>query len=358
MNHTIIPLFLAGAVLLLSAAVPAAADLSTISTISPAAGYANGKSMTVTITGANFTTTEGEVRLVMSGEDDLEASITSWTNDTIVCKIRISTAEETGDWDIVVVRDEDDEEIVEEEAFTILNTITLTSVSPDSGQANDDDVDFTLTGTGLSDIEEVYLCNDEYDDNYTAGDVAAVSSVKVTGTFDLSDADEDTYDICVADSYGTIECDLSFEVTTDEVGTIGITSSPSGASITVDGTARGTTPDTVGDLTEGSHKIVLQKTGYHDWGKIVTVEADETTEIDAELIAVTTVATPVPTTMATPVATPLPTTERTLSRTTITVPTTWADTPAAATAASPVDPLVVMGAAGIGAGLFPRFRRR
>jgi hypothetical protein len=357
MNHTIVPLVLAGAFLLVFAAVPVAADDATISGVTPAVGYTSGKSVTLTITGVNFTTTEGDVWLEMSGEDDLDATITSWTDDTIICKIRISTAEEPGDWDLVVALDDDDEtELVEDEAFTILDKITLSSITPESGQANDDDVDFTLSGAGLSDIENVYLYNEDYD-NVTADDFTTVSSVKITGTFDLSDVDEDTYDVCVADSYGTIECDLSFEVTTDEVGSIDISSSPSGASIIVDGTTRGTTPDIVDDLVEGSHKVVLQKSGYHDWGKIVTVEADETTEVDADLVEITTVPTPVPTTVPTPVPTSLPATERTTSQSTITIPTTWAETSAEETAESPVEPELIIGAIGTGIGLFTLRRR-
>ena len=347
MKHAILPLFLAGVILLAFVATPVAAAVSTIASISPEVGYANGKSVTLTITGTNFSATEGDVWLEMSGEDDLEAKITSWTDTKIVCKIRISTAEETGDWDVIVALADDVTEVKKKGVFTVLDKITLTSITPVSGPANDDDVDFTLTGTGLSDVEEVYLYNKDNDENITADDVDALSAIKVKGTFDLEDMDEDTYDVCIVDTYGTIECDLSFEITSGEVGSIEFSSSPIGATILIDGASRGITPATVEDILEGSHKVVLQKSGYEDWGKMVTVEADETAEVDANLVAVTTVATTVPTTVPTTEKTLPPTTEKTPEKTT--VPTT--------TTKSPLDPLIVLGAAGLGIGLVVLRRR-
>ncbi|MDD1681310.1 MAG: PEGA domain-containing protein [Methanoregula sp.] len=346
-----LPSLFAVAILLMFVAVPVTAGLVTVSSISPEVGYTNGKSVTVTITGTNFSTSEGDVWLEMSGEDDLEAKIVSWTDTTIVGKIKISTAEETGDWAVVVAQADGETEGKKTGAFTIVDKISLTSITPVSGPANDDDVDFTLAGTGLGDIEEVYLYNNDYDENITADDVDALSSIKVKGTFDLEDMDEDTYDVCVVDTYGTIECDLSFKVTSGEVGSIEVSSSPAGASILIDGSARGTTPDTIDDIIEGSHRIILQKSGYEDWGKMVTVEADETVEVDANLVAVTTVATTIPTTVPTTEKTPLPTTERTPEKTT--VPTTSATT----TKASPLDPITVLGAAGLGIGLAVLRRR-
>jgi hypothetical protein len=351
MDHPNLPSLFAVAILLMFVAVPVTAGLVTVSSISPDVGYTNGKSVTVTITGTNFSTAEGDVWLEMSGEDDLEAKIVSWTDTTIVGKIKISTAEETGDWAVVVAQADGGTEGKKAGAFTIVDKISLTSITPQSGPANDDDVDFTLAGTGLGDIDEVYLYNNDYDENITADDVDALSAIKVKGTFDLEDMDEDTYEVCVVDTYGTIECDLSFKVTSGEVGSIEVSSSPAGATILIDGSARGTTPATIDDILEGSHRIVLQKSGYEDWGKMVTVEADETAEVDANLVAVTTVATTIPTPVPTTEKTPLPTTERTPEKTPI--PTI----PATTTTKSPLDPVIVLSAAGLGIGLVMLRRR-
>ena len=63
MKHSTVRIFLTGMVLLMIVAVPVSADdLASITSISPVAGYTDD-SVTVTITGVNFTTTKGEVRL-------------------------------------------------------------------------------------------------------------------------------------------------------------------------------------------------------------------------------------------------------------------------------------------------------
>lgn len=204
--------------------------------------------------------------------------------------------------------------------FTILDEITLTSISPASARTNDDSVDLSLAGSGLFDIRHAFLPNDDYE-NVTADDVDIASSKKITKTFDLSGTDEDTYDVCAEDSYGTVVCDFSFEITTGEVGSLEISSNPSGAVIYVDGTLAGTTPDTVEDPIEGSHKVVLKKSGYLDWGKIVKVGAGETTEVDADLTAVSPVPTPVLTTITEPVPATVPATSRTPVKSTIEIPT-------------------------------------
>ena len=354
MNHTFLTLFLANMILLAFVAAPVAAASPVISSISPAVGYTDGKTVTINITGQHFTPAEGKVWLEMSGEDNLKAKIVSWTNSTIIGKIKISTAEETGDWDVVVALDDDDDtEVVKTDGFTIVDKIVLTSITPESGPANDDGVAFTLAGSGLDDIEEVYLYNKKIDENITPDDFDVKSAVKITGTFDLEDMDEDTYKVCVEDSHGTVECDLSFEITSGETGRLEISSSPSGASILVDGTARGTTPDIVKDILEGSHKVLLQKSGYEDWVKMVSVEADETTEVDANLVAVpTTIPTPVPTTIPTSVPTPEWTPEITPTPVPTTMPTT-----VPTTAKSPANPVMGIVAAGIGA-MLVAFRRR
>jgi len=223
--------------------------------------------------------------------------------------------------------------------------MTLTSISPTSGQI-DDDVDFTLVGTNLDDVEEVYLYY-KNSDNITADSDFDISDdgKKIKGTFDLSDAEEGTYDVCVMDSYNVVKCDPSFKVTTNEVGSIDIASNPSGASIFVDGIANGTTPNTV-DIIAGSHKIILRKTGYEEWGKIVTVTDGETTEVNGNLNAISASATAAPTNNPAPVVTTRPTTARTTVKSTVKVPTSWADKPTT-TAASPGDPVIIIGTLGL-----------
>lgn len=328
--------------LLFVAVVPAHAENSTITSISPAVGYL-GSSTIVTITGTNFNESSVKVRLMMDDESNISATITSHTATEIVGKFTISSSKTTGDWDLVIVN-EDDSEVVKSEGFEIRSAIALSSITPAYARTNNESVDFTLKGSGLASIESVYLYNGDYSNISATIDDTAASSV--TGTFDLSDADVATYKVCVRDSAGSDKCGLSFEITSDAVGSIDISSSPSSASVYVDGDYQGTTPCTVDDLSTGSHKVLLKKSGYDEWGKFVKVTSGGTTTVDADLSAIiTAAATTVPTTISTPV--PLLTTARTPVKTSsVTVPTTW-PSPTATTQASPLSEMVIVGAIGI-----------
>jgi hypothetical protein len=340
MKHSVLPLILTGSILLLILAVPVTAESSAISTITPVVGY-TGSSTTVTITGTDFNTSSVTVRLMMEDESNITGTVSSLTSTEIECRFTISSSRATGDWDLVVIN-EDESEVVEAGGFAIRDSLTLTSISPSDARANNESVDVTVAGSGLSDVSWLYLYNADYD-NITAT-LEDIVSDEITGTFDLTDTEEDTYDVCVVDSFGTTECDLTFEITTDAVGTIEISSSPSDASIYVDGSYFGTTPDAVTDLIEGYHKVVLKKTGYSDWGKMVAVSDGDTVTVDAELAVLTTV----PTTILTTAWTTAPATVRTTQASTIAVPTPWPS--ATTTTESPVDPAIIIGAVGIGLG--------
>ena len=67
-------------------------------------------------------------------------------------------------------------------------------------------------------------------------------------------------------------------------GYISISSNPSGASIYLDYSYKGTTPITLEDVTTGSHNVKLKKSGYSDIYKTVTVYEDTTTSISETLV--------------------------------------------------------------------------
>jgi hypothetical protein len=339
MRQSFLLVILAGMILLLLTTVPASAESSTITSVSPDVGYTGG-STTVTITGTDFNTSSVKVRLMMDDEANISATITSHTSTSIVCKFTLSSSREKGDWDLVVVN-EDDSEVVASGAFTVRYPMKLTSITPETARTNDDDVEFTLDGTGLADVTDVYLYKKSYD-NISAG-IDEVDSTGVTGTFDLTDATEETYKVCVMDSFDTRRCDLSFEITTDELGTIDVSSSPSGASLYVDSEYMGTTPYTVEDLATGSHKVSLVKAGYDDWGKLVRVTEGDTTVIEATLDPVA-IATTSPT--PAPVSTAVPTTITTRIST-IAIPTAWPTSTATTAQASPSGIPVIVGAVGL-----------
>jgi len=67
-------------------------------------------------------------------------------------------------------------------------------------------------------------------------------------------------------------------------GSIDITSTPSGASIYLDGSNKGVTPKTISGVSAGSHTIKITKSGYEDYNKKVTVTAGETASISVDLV--------------------------------------------------------------------------
>jgi len=68
------------------------------------------------------------------------------------------------------------------------------------------------------------------------------------------------------------------------VGSISVTSTPSGANIYLDGSPEGATSKIISGVSVGSHTITITKSGYKDYTKQVTVKAGETTFVNANLV--------------------------------------------------------------------------
>ena len=102
-------------------------------------------------------------------------------------------------------------------------------------------------------------------------------------------------------------------------GSVSVSSTPSGASVYLDGSLKGTTPLTIARVSVGNHTLRLTKTGYQNYVTTVTVQARKTTTVSATLIPVTTstiATTSIPTTS-------IPTTSTVNATTTTTIlPTT------------------------------------
>jgi hypothetical protein len=87
------------------------------------------------------------------------------------------------------------------------------------------------------------------------------------------------------------------------VGAISITSTPSGASVTLDGVSHGTTPATLTGITPGSHTLVVSSAGYQTSTQALTVTTGQTTSVNVILVPVITpTPTPTPSPTPTPVA--------------------------------------------------------
>lgn len=64
-----------------------------------------------------------------------------------------------------------------------------------------------------------------------------------------------------------------------------LASTPSGASVYVDNVFRGYTPLYLSDIPAGSHTVLLQHTGYHDWTEYMTFTEGYTVEKDVSMSA-------------------------------------------------------------------------
>ncbi len=76
---------------------------------------------------------------------------------------------------------------------------------------------------------------------------------------------------------------LFLPVAVSAVGNISVSSTPSGATVYVDTASMGTTPIVIENITSGSHTIVLQKAGYQNDTRTVTVINNQTYQVSAVL---------------------------------------------------------------------------
>jgi hypothetical protein len=95
--------------------------------------------------------------------------------------------------------------------------------------------------------------------------------------------------------YGTVQVSSGSTTTvsvtlppiSSSVGSLYMTSNPSGAQVYVDSSYRGTTPTTVGNLAPGTHAVLLRLSGYQDFSGTATIYASQTTTMSANLVQVT-----------------------------------------------------------------------
>ncbi|HVP95160.1 MAG TPA: PEGA domain-containing protein [Methanoregulaceae archaeon] len=77
----------------------------------------------------------------------------------------------------------------------------------------------------------------------------------------------------------TVTVSATLTVAGQKTGTLNIKSIPSGATISLDGVNKGSTPMTISNILAGSHALILKKTGYQDYKAIVLVVAGRTTNL-------------------------------------------------------------------------------
>ena len=80
---------------------------------------------------------------------------------------------------------------------------------------------------------------------------------------------------------------LAHSVNIIHVGLVSVSSTPSGASIYLDDTYKGTTPETIFDVPVGSHSILLTKSGYYDKTATIIVVLNQVAYVSKSLEAKT-----------------------------------------------------------------------
>jgi hypothetical protein len=196
------------------------------------------------------------------------------------------------------------------------------------------------------------LRRSSYDD--ITGSVSSVNTAGtvIAGSFNLNNQEPGNYDVCVYNDAKTYSCDLTFRITNPNAGTsssVFFDTNPAGAVIFLNKTRVGMSVFTYYNATPGTYDVLIQKSGYKDYTGTLTVVDGRRTTFSTSLVPVGADAS------AAPAATPV-VTSATIRKSTLKVPTTWADTPET-TAESPVDPLIPIGAAGLGIGLVLLRRR-
>jgi hypothetical protein len=312
----------------------------TISTVAPSSGINNGLISDVVITGTNYGDSTTVV-LMKSGYSNISMANAVVTTTTVTGAFQLNGAA-AGTWDVVLISNGGT--VVKSAGFTVVSATaaTVTAVSPVSATTNTT-VSATFTGTGFQSNARMRLARVNYND--VLGTISSYSSTSLVGTFDLTNQDPGTYTACVLYDGTNRVCGPSFTVNSATAvnGSIYFTSSPSGAVVYVDYIEKGNTPLTVYNVTPGLHNIKLQRALYKDWTDQVTITAGNQSSVAATMKAAdvsTTVQTTVPVVITT--ATLPPTKVKSTAKT----PTPWPT--ATATPESPLDPLVIVGAVGIG----------
>ena len=78
----------------------------------------------------------------------------------------------------------------------------------------------------------------------------------------------------------TTYASLTAEVT---YGTLSVTTTPSNANIYLDGAYKGTSPRTIGGLSQGAHTLEITMPGYQEWANTIQIHSNQVTYVTATL---------------------------------------------------------------------------
>jgi len=125
------------------------------------------------------------------------------------------------------------------------------------------------------------ILDNGYDQLTTAGTFNAVS----TGwhNVQVSKSGYQLYSIDIEVKSGETRNVMATLAPNQQVGSLSVSSNPTGASLYVDTIYQGVTNQVVGNLNVGTHTIILKKSGYQDFTQTVTVNNAQTTSLSTTL---------------------------------------------------------------------------
>ena len=302
-----------------SAVLSPSPTIPTISTITPAYGFNTGVVSITDLSGTGFSS-GATVILTKVGQANISGTSVSVTSTKITCNIDLN-GKTAGLWN-VVVKNPDGQSDTKSEGFEIRNAsaaMTLSSITPNYGMNNDIVTITNLAGNGFLSGTTIKLKKAGYND--IPGSVTSViSSLKITGTFNLNGRTPGTYEVCVENSATNSVCGLVFTVYSSDTplnGSIYIESNPSVASVYVNSDYKGKTPLYVYNVTPGTYPVIVQKSGYQDWSDRITVTAGNRTTVYSRLNVAESDATTATTVRTTTVTSTI------TRKSTVKVPTPW-----------------------------------
>lgn len=174
-----------------------------------------------------------------------------------------------------------------------ISTIKITSTTIHLGDKIQHSVTVKNTGdVPLPYIVEIWSGGIMRDTNYDSLEVApGLSRTEVWETTAPDSPGSVTYtyklywDKTWPDANAILEVETRSITVVGPPGTLSISSSPSGASVYLDGTYRGVTPINIPGISAGSHAIKLTKSAYDDYSTAVIVNSGSTTSITGILNA-------------------------------------------------------------------------
>ena len=203
-------------------------------------------------------------------------------------KLRIVAKNTHGHYDLWLFRSPNPVELSELYIYVDGNSVKLTNGVSHSDYADDSvffDETYTLPGTLFGSISisstpsgaSIYL-----DGTYKGTTPKTISDVS-PGSHTIKLEKTGYNDITKTIDISTGRAVSVSETLILKTGSISVSSTPSGASVYLDGTYKGTIPKTIRSVPIGSHTVRISKEGYHDETKSVRVEQDRTTSVSVHL---------------------------------------------------------------------------